>query len=110
MVSLTEIAGSADPVIAANYKTHATPRWPSMIYEVVELGYVLNACGLVCLARPNKECQFFMSSADNICYLGSFDNTAQATTVVGSVTDTVYINYGKHIYENTVNPRLEVDL
>ena len=41
-----------------------------MIYEVTATDYVLNACGLVCLARPNKECQFFMSASDEKCYLG----------------------------------------
>ena len=41
-----------------------------MIYEVTATDYVLNACGLVCLARPNKECQFFMSTSDEKCYLG----------------------------------------
>ena len=87
------IAGSADPVIVANYKTHVSVRWPSMIYEVVAGEWVLNACGLICLGRPNKECQFFMTSTENICHLGSFDNTVSATTAMS--TETVYINYGK---------------
>ena len=64
-----------------------------MIYEVVATDLVLNACGLVCLARPNKECQFFMpSSTGDICSLGSFDNTVTATAVTGEAT--IYINYG----------------
>ena len=65
-----------------------------MIYEVTATDYVLNACGLVCLARPNKECQFFMSASDDKCYLGNFDTTTSATTVMG--TETVHINYGMY--------------
>ena len=70
-----------------------------MIYEVVATDLVLNACGLVCLARPNKECQFFLaSSTGDICSLGSFDNTVTATEVTGEAT--IYINYGNLLEAN----------
>ena len=85
--------GSADKVIQDNYKTHTTSiRWSNMIYEVVEDNWVLNECGLICLGRFEKKCQFFISFA-NKCYLGNFDNTAPAA---GALTGTheLYINYG----------------
>lgn len=61
-----------------------------MIYEEVADISVLNACGLVCYAKENTACQFFVHSGTT-CYLGAFDTTETATSLTG--TYDVYINY-----------------
>ena len=85
------IVGSVTSFIEAKYAQLTSSRWPPMVYEVLSLES-LNECGLICYARPNKECQFFTFQGTD-CFLGNWDTTEAATAVTD--TATIYINYGK---------------
>jgi hypothetical protein len=85
------ISATLGPFIASLYKSHVTSRWNTMIYKVVPSVTTSDECGLICYARPDKGCRFYMHNAPD-CYLGDFSNTNPATGLTG--TFTIYINYG----------------